>query len=85
MLGSIKYGVRTLRLGPSKVENWCYQGDNSALLPEEIARQKELSHLSPIWPYGLAFHALLAGGALWLAVRRVDVPHGKLATGTRVA
>ena len=85
MLGGIKYGVRTLRLGPAKVENWCYQSEDQALLPEEIARQEQLSHLSPIWPYGLAFHALLAAGAVWLAVRRVDVPHGKLATGTRVA
>jgi len=85
MLGSIKYAVREARLGPSEVENWCYMSENDDLLPEEVARLNELSGQSPIWPYGLAFHTLLAGGALWLAVRRVDVPHGKLASGTRVA
>jgi len=85
MLGSIKYSVREARLGPRTVENWCYTGEAQELLPEEVQRLEQLQSLSPIWPYGLAFHALLAGGALWLAVRRVDVPHGKLATGTRVA
>jgi ABC-type transport system involved in multi-copper enzyme maturation permease subunit len=85
MLGSIKYGVRSARLGPALVENWCYQGEDQELLPEEVQRLDAMTHLSPIWPWGLAFHALLAGGALWLAVRRVDVPHGKLANGTRVA
>jgi ABC-type transport system involved in multi-copper enzyme maturation permease subunit len=85
MLGSIKYAVREARMGPRTVENWCYMGDGYDLLPEEEARLSELSAQSPIWPYGLAFHTLLAGGALWLAVRRVDVPHGKLASGTRVA
>jgi hypothetical protein len=85
MLGSIKYAVREARLGPRTVENWCYVGDNSALLPDEVKRLNELEALGPLWPFGLAFHGLLAAGAVWLAVRRVDVPHGKLATGTRVA
>lgn len=85
MLGSIKYAVREARIGPPSVENWCYMSGDNSLLPEEVARLDELSRQSPIWPYGLAFHTLLAGGALWLAVRRVDVPHGKLASGTRVA
>jgi ABC-type transport system involved in multi-copper enzyme maturation permease subunit len=85
MLGSIKYAVREARLGPAAFENQCYQGEPHEVRPEEKARNEQLANLSPIWPWGLAFHALLAGGALWLAVRRVDVPHGKLATGTRVA
>jgi len=85
MLGSIKYAVREARLGPSQFENWCYMSEDSPLLPEEVARLDELTSQKAIWPYGLAFHALLAAGALWLAVRRVDVPHGKLASGTRVA
>ena len=85
MLGTIKYGVRQMRLGPTTLENYCDTGPKKDLLPEEVQRLDELSGLGPIWPYGLAFHALLAGGALWLAVRRVDVPHGKLASGTRVA
>ena len=85
MLGTIKYGVREARLGPAKLQNWCYMPGPQDLLPEEVARLDELKNLGPIWPYGLAVHALLAGGALWLAVRRVDVPHGKLASGTRVA
>ncbi|MFV0406954.1 MAG: ABC transporter permease [Propioniciclava sp.] len=39
----------------------------------------------PIWPWGLGFSALLGGGFFWVAVRRLRVPYGKLASGTRVA
>jgi ABC-type transport system involved in multi-copper enzyme maturation permease subunit len=85
MLGSIKYGVRAARLGPETLVNSCYTGPNKVQLPEEVQRLDQLESLSPIWPWGLAFHGLLAAGAVWLAVRRVDVPHGKLAAGTRVA
>jgi len=85
MLGSIKYAVRGARLGPPEVVNYCYTGLDKDLLPEEVARLDALSRLSPVWPWGVAFHALLAGGAIWLAVQRMAVPHGKLAQGTRVA
>ncbi len=86
MLGSIKYAVREARLGPETVRNYCWIGDREPeLLPEEIARREQLTGLSAVWPWGLAFHALLAAGGVVLAVRRVTVPHGRLSAGTRVA
>lgn len=87
MLGSIKYAVRDARLGPATINNYCYgsNGVEPELLPEERARQEELAGLSAVWPWGLAFHGLLAVGGVVLAVRRVAVPHGKLSAGTRVA
>ncbi|WP_296665276.1 ABC transporter permease subunit [Demequina sp.] len=86
MLGSIKYAVREARLGPQTVQNNCWVGEREPeLLPEEIARRQQLTGLSAVWPWGLGFHALLSAGAIWLAVRRIAVPHGKLSAGTRVA
>ena len=41
--------------------------------------------MSAVWPWGLAFHGLLAVGGVALAVRRVAVPHGTLSAGARVA
>jgi ABC-type transport system involved in multi-copper enzyme maturation permease subunit len=40
---------------------------------------------SPIWPWGLGANLLLGAGFLWVAVRRLTVPYGQLAKGTRVA
>ena len=34
---------------------------------------------------GLAVQGLLAAGSIWIAIRRVRVPYGKLTSGTRVA
>jgi ABC-type transport system involved in multi-copper enzyme maturation permease subunit len=85
LLGSVKYAVREARLGPADFENWCYTGDDQVLLPEEQERRDQLANLSAVWPFGVAFHLLLAGGSIALAVRRVSVPYGKLAGGTRVA
>ncbi|MDN4479232.1 ABC transporter permease [Demequina sp. SYSU T00039] len=88
MLGSIKYAVRSARLGPETVVNYCYGYDSyeePELLPEELERRERLAGLSAVWPWGLAFHGLLAAGAIVLAVRRLEVPHGRLSPGTRVA
>ena len=86
MLGSIKYAVREARLGPVLVYNYCYDGSsNEPLLPEEIDRREDLLGLGAVWPFGLGAHALLAASGLVFAVRRVRVPYGPLAAGTRVA
>ncbi|MGC4173892.1 ABC transporter permease [Demequina sp.] len=87
MLGTIKYGVRSARLGPSGFENQCWDPATGGTVshPEDQERYDQLSAMPPVWPWGLAFHALLAGGGVWLAVRRLGVPHGKLAASTRIA
>lgn len=88
MLGSIKYAVRSARLGPETVYNYCwgYDGmEEPELLPEELERREQLAGLSAVWPWGLLFHGLLAAGGVVLAVRRLQVPHGTLSAGTRVA
>ncbi|MGQ0844356.1 MAG: ABC transporter permease [Sporichthyaceae bacterium] len=40
---------------------------------------------SPVWPWGLAFDALLGVGAVAITVRRLRTPSKKLAKGVRVA
>lgn len=86
MLGTIKYGVRSARLGPAPFVNNCWDAQGRTVPhPEDQVRRDELAAMPPLWPWGLAFHTLLAAGGVWLAVRRLAVPHGKLASGTRVA
>lgn len=86
MLGSVKYAVRSARLGPSSFENQCWDNQGNLVPhPDEQVRRDELAALPPVWPWGLAFHAVLAAGGVWLAVRRLAVPHGKLTAGTRIA
>ncbi len=40
---------------------------------------------SPIWLWGLGANLLIGATFLWVAVRRLAVPYGQLAPGTRVA
>lgn len=81
VLDALKGVVREARLGPSQYEDSC----GGALTQEEIAREDDLGALPPVWPWGLGAQALLALGAVALAVRRVTVPYGVLPTGSRVA
>jgi ABC-2 type transport system permease protein len=39
----------------------------------------------PVWTYGLAFDLALAGGALWVATRRLRTPLREVAKGVRIA
>ncbi|WP_067486789.1 ABC transporter permease [Actinomadura hibisca] len=39
----------------------------------------------PVWPYGLAFDLLLAGGAFWVTTRRLRTPVRRTAKGVRLA
>jgi len=81
LLSGLKQAVREARLGPATYQDYCDEG----MTPEELARQNDLNALPAVWPWGLAFQALLGLGAVALAVRRVSVPYGKLPTGSRVA
>ena len=81
ILGGLKQGVRELRLGGTAGYDDCAPGPTA----EEIDRAQRLNNLSPVWPLGLAVQGLLAAGSIWVAIRRVRVPYGKLTSGTRVA
>ncbi len=81
ILDAIKQGVRELRLPPATTDDYCQPG----LSEEELYRREVREGLSPTWPWGLGFHALLATGSVLIAVRRVAVPYGTLPRGTRVA
>ncbi|WP_395962291.1 ABC transporter permease [Actinomadura sp. 6N118] len=41
--------------------------------------------VGPVWPYGLGFNLMLAGGALWVSARRLRAPARTLPEGIRVA
>lgn len=81
MLGSIKQGVRELRLGLTASYDDCTPGETQ----EEADRRQRLEALSPVWPWGIAVQSVLAIASVWVAIRRVRVPYGKLTSGTRVA
>ncbi len=81
ILSSLKQGVRMLRLGSETSNDDCRPGVSE----DELYRQQQLDGLSPLWPWGLAFQALLAAGSVAIAVRRTAVPYGTLPTGSRVA
>jgi len=77
-LGSIRDGVREVRLGPGEIEDDCSGSPD----PQRVAERDELS---ATWPYGLAIDLLLAAGALVATVRRLRTPTRRLPRGTRVA
>lgn len=70
-LGAIAGAVRDARDPNSSVD--------SSILDEQQAPQ------SPVWPWGLAFDALLGAGAVSITIRRLRTPSRKLARGVRVA
>ncbi|KAB2351790.1 ABC transporter permease [Actinomadura rudentiformis] len=41
--------------------------------------------VGPVWPYGLGFNLVLAGGAVWVSARRLRAPARTLPEGIRVA
>lgn len=69
-LGSMAHSVRKLRLTPQ--EQNVYDGGN----PKDGGA---------VWPWGLGFDLLLAGGALWLTTSRLHTPTRKLSKGARIA
>lgn len=80
-LAGIRDGVRTVRVG-ANLDSECAE-----FVPVSANgyQESDLADLSPVWPWGLAFHLLLGAGALFVTVRRIRIPQRKLARGTRVA
>lgn len=76
-LSGIRDSVRSARNGAGEPYSSC---------PTSISgiEEKEPS-TAPVWPLGLAINLLLGAGAVVLTVRRLRIPQGKLARGTRVA
>ena len=76
-LGVIRDGVRSARAGAGEPYTSC---------PASISGVEESEpSTAPVWPIGLAINVLLGAGAVALTVRRLQIPQGKLARGTRVA
>lgn len=76
-LASIRDGVRYARAGASTPHSNC---------PASISGVEESGpSTAPVWPLGLAINLLLGAGAVVVTVRRLRIPQGKLARGTRVA
>lgn len=76
-LAAIRDGVRSARAGA---------GEPSSSCPAEISGVAESDpSTTPVWPLGLAVNLLLGAGAVVLTVRRLRIPQGRLARGTRVA
>lgn len=73
VLGSIGQEVREARVEPQRSDERYLQYE----------RRKDAA--PAVWPYGLGFHLLLAGGSLAVAARRLRVPATRLPRGVRVA
>ena len=76
-LGGIREGVRMARNGANEPSSTC---------PASISGVEESEpSTAPVWPIGLGINLLLGAGAVMVTVRRLRIPQGKLARGTRVA
>ncbi|MDM7854683.1 ABC transporter permease [Cellulomonas alba] len=75
-LGVLREGVRLARTGASATIDECWGVDGGRVEPTADA---------PIWPWGLGVNLLLGAAGFVVAVRRLSLPQGKLARGTRVA
>jgi ABC-2 type transport system permease protein len=69
-LSEIGLGVRQLRMPRN------YQAYES---------ETDVYRAPSVWPYGLAFDALLGLGSVWISVRRLRTPVHKLGRGVRIA
>lgn len=76
-LAAIRDGVRSARAGAGEPYSTC---------PSSISGVEEPDpSTAPVWPLGLVVNLLLGAGAVVVTVRRLRIPQGKLARGTRVA
>jgi ABC-2 type transport system permease protein len=53
--------------------------------PGETPGYRDPAERAPVWPYGLGFDILLAGGAMWVTTRRLRTPARSLPKGVRLA
>jgi ABC-type transport system involved in multi-copper enzyme maturation permease subunit len=81
-LSAIRSGVRSIRLGPEPVQDWCDDGISEQASTD---RMREELNLPAAWPYGLAADLLIGTGFLVLTVRRLRTPTDRLPRGTRIA
>lgn len=58
---------------------------NSSIGSEFLDADPAAAGQGPVWPYGLAFNALLGAGAVVITIRRLRTPTRRLARGVRVA
>lgn len=85
-LGSLGRGVRSLRQPPTADQTDAGGGvavSGSGMSVDTASAPRH--DRRPVWPYGLAFDALVAAGALALTTRRLRTPSTKLPRGQRVA
>jgi hypothetical protein len=83
---AIRYGVRAARLAPQEPLQECWNRYGSMDWEQREAEQRERADaLGAVWPWGLAFQLLLGLGAVVLAVRRLQIPQGRLPRGVRIA
>ncbi|MFG2002674.1 ABC transporter permease [Spirillospora sp. NPDC048911] len=83
----------TPRLAEEKRHNLDYQRDDSDPLGDIGRSVRDVragsggdeDSVGPVWPYGLGFNLMLAGGAVWVSVRRLRAPARTLPEGIRVA
>ncbi|GAA3202063.1 ABC transporter permease [Actinocorallia longicatena] len=76
-LGEIGRSVRDARLGAD-------ERDDRFAYDEEAGAPVQRS-AGPVWPYGLGFGLLVAGGSLWITARRLETPARTLGKGVRIA
>lgn len=75
VLGSMSRGLHSIRVRPVRQQT---PYGTSYETPAGVTG-------GAVWPAGLAFDLLLAGGALWLTTRRLRTPTDRLARGQRIA
>ena len=81
-LSNIRDGVRAARAGDDEARDGF---SPCAELTGTVDERPEGPSDAPVWPIGLAINLLLGAGAVVLTVRRLRIPQGRLARGTRVA
>jgi ABC-type transport system involved in multi-copper enzyme maturation permease subunit len=81
-LTGIRSGVRSARLGPEPVQDWCNDDVSERAIADRARRE---SDLPAAWPYGLAADLLIGAGFMVLTVRRLRTPAAQLPRGTRIA
>ncbi|WP_104167106.1 ABC transporter permease [Arthrobacter sp. SX1312] len=75
VMETISQGVRSAQAGP----------DTDQTCEEASQALRPLPQETPIWPLGLGIQLVLATGLLLAARRKLTMPAGRLARGTRIA
>ena len=84
-LSGIREGVRAARLGPQPEDYDSCTRSEAEFAAQEAARRERLDGARAVWPWGLGANLALGALGVAAAARRLQVPYGELARGTRVA